>query len=292
MMIFLAGGGACLNTATCANNSPEITVEQRLPPAGGIFNRNNTSNPVSSWNMVYVPYCTGDLHSGTVDNGALPDSPAVTQHFMGRPNLTAFLAWIKTQVPNSTQVLLTGSSAGGFAAALNGTFVQDQFGASIPVTVIDDSGPIFSQSYVQPCLTGAYRAIWGLDASIIQDCGASCKVDLDYQLKIVDNFASRYSNRSFGLIASTQDSELPTFLGVDAMCQPAQLPADAIAKGLTDYRAHFQGTKQSSTYYLAATRHTYLAGDEFYGLDPRGETSPALWVKRVLAGEQNLNLGP
>ena len=38
-----------------------------VPPPDGIFNRLNPTNPIRDWNMVYVPYCTGDIHGGDAD---------------------------------------------------------------------------------------------------------------------------------------------------------------------------------------------------------------------------------
>jgi hypothetical protein len=78
LVIYLEGGGACWDDLTCT-----FPYDSRLPtgvpqfysaamassekPAqlGGLFNLNRSDNPVKDWDMVYVPYCTGDLHSGT-----------------------------------------------------------------------------------------------------------------------------------------------------------------------------------------------------------------------------------
>jgi hypothetical protein len=31
----------------------------------GLLDRNNPKNPVHDWSMVFVPYCKGDVHSGS-----------------------------------------------------------------------------------------------------------------------------------------------------------------------------------------------------------------------------------
>ena len=55
-----------------------------------MFNRGNARNPVKDWNFVYVPYCTGDVHLGTKDNGMVEGVDGA-QHFVGRLNMKAFL---------------------------------------------------------------------------------------------------------------------------------------------------------------------------------------------------------
>ena len=67
LMIYLEGGGACFNDFTCEGNPSAYgnnfffgwTVASG---SSGIFSKNNGNNPIQSWNMVYIPYCSGDLH--------------------------------------------------------------------------------------------------------------------------------------------------------------------------------------------------------------------------------------
>lgn len=39
----------------------------------GVFDLANPRNPVADWSFVYVPYCTGDIHSGS-RTAARPDA--------------------------------------------------------------------------------------------------------------------------------------------------------------------------------------------------------------------------
>ena len=34
----------------------------------GVFDLDNPDNPVRDWTMVFMPYCTGDVHAGTRTN--------------------------------------------------------------------------------------------------------------------------------------------------------------------------------------------------------------------------------
>src|SRR5262245_2593785 len=112
VMIFLMGGGACFDPLTCATN-PANAGGQMTGGSGGVFARTNAANPVKDWNWIFVPYCTGDVHIGTQDNGTVAGVNG-QQHFVGRKNMEAFLQRIVPTFPDATQVVLTGVSAGGF----------------------------------------------------------------------------------------------------------------------------------------------------------------------------------
>jgi len=71
----------------------------------GIFDQNNSKNPVRDWNMIYVPYCTGDIHGGDTDHVL----GGQMRHFHGYANITKYLErWVPT-FPSADKVLLNGS---------------------------------------------------------------------------------------------------------------------------------------------------------------------------------------
>ena len=97
LMVFFEGGGLCFSSHFCDHNpanmmqefsaDPETqgqTIGEVLSALGspairqqpsnlGIFDPSNTANPFAGWNQVYIPYCTGDAHFGTIDQGAVAD---------------------------------------------------------------------------------------------------------------------------------------------------------------------------------------------------------------------------
>ena len=99
LMIFLEGGGACFNAQTCSANPAHFgkseLVNIFVPAEGtnGIFSRIDTNNAVADWNMVYIPYCTGDVHAGSAPNATVP-GVAGTQQFVGYTNVTQYLSRI------------------------------------------------------------------------------------------------------------------------------------------------------------------------------------------------------
>jgi hypothetical protein len=135
LVVYFEGGGACWNDVTCTfpgdgSGGGEGFYTPAIPrgtsPAqlDGIFNLRREDNPVKDWDMVYVPYCTGDLHSGsavqTYDNAGLPGLPAQFDiRHTGFDNTMVVLDWVRRNVEAPRKVLVAGSSAGGYGATIN-----------------------------------------------------------------------------------------------------------------------------------------------------------------------------
>jgi hypothetical protein len=295
LMIYLEGGGACFDSQTCGAN-PDA-VGSRNPSGAGVFDRNNAKNPVKDYNFVYVPYCTGDVHMGAKDDGSV-EGVSGTQHFVGRKNLAAFLKRIIPTFASPEKVLLTGVSAGGFGASSNAAFVQYAFG-EVPVTMIDDSGPTFSNEFLPKCLTQKYVTTWGLDNSILDDCGSACMADADYSVQFLEYSAKRSMDRFNGLIESDQDSIIRGFFGIGTNngaddCQGilllTSMAADDFLAGLLDYRERVKPYPGFSTFYPSSTQHTWLGGDGFYTA-MAGGVSLVDWVQGILDGKPAVHAG-
>lgn len=291
LMIYLEGGGACFDGVTCLANPANVGAQQNAK-TGGLFDRSNTANPVRDWNVVYVPYCTGDVHAGTNDAGNIGGP----QHFVGRLNIEKFMNRVVPTFPNVTQVLLTGISAGGFGAAANADFVQYAFG-TVPVTLIDDSGPPMSSQYVPACLQDKWRTTWGLDGSILKDCGADCPNHSDFTLDFAKHLAKRHPNTLGGLIETTGDNTITLFYGfgtnncTGGLTTP--VPAATFQAGLMDFRSQMQadGYSNFGTYFISGTQHTWLGGASVY-TQTTGGVKLIDWVSNLIDGTSAANVGP
>ncbi|MFI5306118.1 MAG: pectin acetylesterase-family hydrolase [Polyangiales bacterium] len=293
VMIYLEGGGACFDTFTCLANASN-TSSMMMPAAAGILDRSNAENPVKDWNFVYVPYCTGDVHLGTKDDGMIA-GVAGTQHFMGRRNLEAYLNRLVPTFPDADEVLLTGVSAGGFGASANAEFVQWAFG-DIPVSMIDDSGPAMSDKYIPTCLQKAWRTTWGLDGSVLQDCGADCPDPDNFEMDYMKHMAGKAMNRPAGLIEATTDSTITVFYGYGTNnCTgnfATPVPGATFTQGLLDFRAAIQMLYPNfGTYYITSSQHTWLGGASFYSTTVGGMRMVD-WFKNIVTGTSATQVGP
>ncbi len=295
---------------------PRSSPTCRPPPPAyspGIFDFTNAANPVKDWSGVYVPYCTGDVHFGTADNVTVPGDgflPALTgQHFVGHLNMQKFMARIVPTFPSVTQVLLTGASAGGFGAGLNYGLVQDSFG-SIPVTVLDDSGPPFRIQYLPACVQQQWRTLWGFDAALPSDCAECFRSDGSGLTDIVLYWHHKYRNARVGLVSTTQDEVMRLFFGSgDNNCQTnnaSQLAltggqtAAAYTQGLQDLVTTYQCTGALAAYYIGGqnstfpnpTYHQHIFRQEFYqAVTNDGGITMAQWTSNLLSGNLQV-VGP
>ncbi len=148
LLLYLQGGGECDDGPSCWTSSTASNIAtgydkdafdtdptKLLPP----FQRDQ-GYPFADANMVFVPYCTGDVHIGTaIANYEVNGVQTPTYHYGGH-NLDLFLKSLALTFPSLERVWLLGVSAGGFGSFLNQDVVARAFNG-IRVDVIDDSGP-------------------------------------------------------------------------------------------------------------------------------------------------------
>ncbi|OEC43609.1 hypothetical protein A7D27_09155 [Pseudomonas sp. 1D4] len=192
-IIYMEGGGACWDYASCTgqtgirgarnpNGIPDDYMKLMNPSASLVSPFVVRLHPYSrvktqKWNMVYIPYCTGDLYAG--DKVATYDDPAgqkppLTWHHNGLRNGRAVLGWLKDNMPRPGQMLSTGCSAGGAGSLVSHGILRQDL-APDRGFLIDDSGPIFdamvggdSQTYPSLPLQNLIRGAWGLDEGPLQ----------------------------------------------------------------------------------------------------------------------------
>jgi hypothetical protein len=187
-IVYMEGGGACWDYASCSGQSG---IRGARNPNGIPNDYMSLLNPGSSlvspfvvrlhpwtsvktqnWNMVYVPYCTGDVYGG--DRVAVYSDPSgqnapLVWHHNGVRNVRAVVAWLKNNLPRPTQMLSTGCSAGGTGSINNYPHLRRDL-APTRGYLIDDSGPLFTapaganpQQYPSVLLHATIRQVWGLD---------------------------------------------------------------------------------------------------------------------------------
>jgi len=292
LMIFLEGGGACYDKATCLGSFS--TVGHQFLLMGGLFDETVPNNPVKGWNMVYVPYCTGDSHAGTNPSGDVPGGPS-GQKFVGYTNMGVFLKTIVPMFPNLERVLLTGISAGGFGASANAVQVMEAFPKDVKGILIDDSGPAMANKYLSSCLQDRWRTLWGLDDSMLKDCGDACPNKDDFMVDFSKHLAATYSDRKSGIIESSEDGIIRGFFGVGQNNCTASItdlvPAAAFTEGLLDFRSQLSAYPNFYTYYPNSMQHTWLSSPSLYSYSI-GDVALVDWVTAIINDQPTSNVGP
>ncbi len=329
LLVFIEGGGACSSPGFCDYNP--ASVSQRIgsflgddgergatllnsslenvrqqPGAEGIFAPSNAANPFNGWNMVYIPYCTGDVHFGTRTNVTVT-GVAQPQQFVGHLNMQKFVARIVPTFRDKVdRVVLAGSSAGGFGVLLNFSMVQDAFG-EVPVVALDDSSVPFPDKSLPVCLQNRWRELWGFNDAFPPDCMGCFNADGGGLINLAGYLQSKHPNFSAAVISSTEDEVIRAFYSsglndcanfenaspIDAAFGET-FPADEYRQALLDVRMLFQVTGKFASYYMGAdsvkTFHQHLWRPRFYEA-AAGSTAMATWTSSFLRGEMQ-QVGP
>ncbi|NVB42361.1 hypothetical protein G6O69_31350 [Pseudenhygromyxa sp. WMMC2535] len=283
LAIFLEGGGACFNSLTCTLNPSSIATGKFDPgPYSGVFDDEEADNPLMEHNFIYMPYCTGDAFIGSEPVGNVPGGPQ-GQLFVGHDNVITSLERVVDTFPELDDVVVLGMSGGGFGAASNyHTFAS--FFPDNDVALIDDSGPIFRDEYLAPCLQQTFRDVWGVDDSLPQDCADCFGADGGGLWNYLPFVAERYPNAPKGMISSESDGTISTFFGFGANDCSAVVPSfPEFTEALYDLRDNVLVEPSWGTYFLEGSDHTYLGGSDFYGIEVDGVLLVD-WVEDLVDG--------
>jgi pectinacetylesterase len=141
VVFYLQGGGACFSAKTCAPERDLYTtrIGAEDGPAGqsGMFDLADKRNPFADYSIVYVPYCTGDVHIGKTTTKY---APGLTVHHNGYVNGTSALDHLAATFPDATDVAVIGESAGSVAAPLYAGLVSDRLPKARITALADGSG--------------------------------------------------------------------------------------------------------------------------------------------------------
>ncbi|HEX9289944.1 MAG TPA: pectin acetylesterase-family hydrolase [Anaeromyxobacteraceae bacterium] len=276
VLVFMEGGGACWNYATCVTYRGQIAAAgpfgqpqfdvKKTELAGSIFDRSVPSNPFKSSSFVYVPYCTGDVHSGsnvveyTDPTGAGAPS---TYHHVGHENVLAYLKRVAATFPSPGKLVVSGSSAGGFGALVN----YDTFRTYWPtgqLSLVDDSGPPLPGAQVKAQLD-TFDPSWKLYQLLDTFC-TECRTDIT---KGLTSLARRHPADRMSLLSWETDTVIPFFflLSEDAFVSLLLQTAHGTINPLANAKYFLVGGTTATT---PLNRHTVLGHPGDFSVDGVG----------------------
>jgi hypothetical protein len=255
LFIYFEGGGACWDALTCrvlktATQGPvgatEWAARQTALAGVGPFDRTRAANPFKDATMVYIPYCTGDLHAGNNVASYAIGADVQPYHHAGRPDTVLFLSRIFATWPVPERLVVSGSSAGGYGALLN----YDLFRRVYPAArayLVDDAGPLLEADGVPPSERDAWFTTWKLGDVVDPFCPA-CRTDLSAAYTAL---TSRYRGDRMALLSSLQDVTIRTYF---------MLTPDAFQTALLQLIAdHITPTVGFRTFVITGEQHTLLS---------------------------------
>jgi hypothetical protein len=173
--------------------------------------------------MVFLPYCTGDVHSGskiTVYDDAYPQTPRV-QHHAGQANIQAAADWLRANLGQPHKMVLTGYSAGGVGSTVNYANVRNTLEPTGEATLLADSGPLVPaprsgtpEEFPALPMHNTIRAAWGLDEPgglVNRFSGQLDGFDPDNLGSVNVALARTYPQDRFGFLVFTRDTNFSAF---------------------------------------------------------------------------------
>mgnify|MGYP002777819800 CR=1 FL=1 len=287
LAIVFEGGGACFNALSCMINlatygAGDFDGWKDAGGRTGIFAADAPDNPVGAWHVVYIPYCTGDIHAGDRPDAQVPGLDGA-QQFVGYRNVERYLERIYPTFKDVQEVVVAGR---GFGATFNYARIADTFAGR--VTLLEDSGPLMADMVLAPCLQEKVSELWNLPATLPADCPECVPGTPGGSLvNLPVFFGARYPSELHGLISSEEDSIIRSFFGFGANDCAAALPAMSGAEykaGLYDLRDNY--LKNSGTwgsFIQTGDAHTWIGVDAFYTAEVGG-VRLVDWIADLLAG--------
>lgn len=277
VLFYLEGGGACFSAETCASETATYNVNldgDDGPGDDGIFDLGNDENPLADHSMVYVPYCTGDLHLGDKVNQY---NDEVTVQHNGYTNTSTALAGAAALFPDAVDVVVAGSSAGSAGAPGFGGGAHDVWPDAEIAVVADGSGAYPGT----PEITLAIGGLWGVAGGIpLWPETADLPVEAWSLHGLFVNSTAHVPGIRFASYNDAFDEVQATFAGMIGL-DSANL-VDLIDE--TNESIRSQGVDLVS-WVSPGTEHTILGRPELYDEEIDGERFVD-WLTAFLAGDE------
>lgn len=280
VLFFMEGGGACFTAETCDPANPTYTTSVRygddfgeFRSPTGIFDFANPLNPFADHTIVFVPYCTGDVHIGNTEHDY--GGGVVIQH-KGYVNGTNALSTTLERYPDAAEIVVAGESAGSVPSPLYAGLASDLF-PDARITVLADGSGAYPDI---PGINGVIGDVWGT-MNAVPDWPVNAGVTTE-----------TWSFPGLFIKAGTHDPDI-TFARHDYAFDETQvffaglagIPADDLVSLIDQNEAQVEaGGVTLFSYISPGDSHTILGKDEFY-TQTVGGVLLVEWVTALLAGE-------
>lgn len=294
LMVYFQGGGGCWTGATCDPDlQPTYTIQARqelieVKPGeprperamSGIFDYTRDDNPLADYSVVFVPYCTGDVHLGTrTVSYQAPDAEdheghEFSVHHRGATNAQAALDWTFEAFESPATVFVTGSSAGSIPSPYYAHRVKDHYPEARVVQLGDGSG-----GYRRTEASARPDEQWGT-SDLVGDVPYLAELpegEFDYEALYV-GAAKKHPDVQFAQYDAAEDAVQVRFLTIGGGDVPKLQPL------LDANRADIENEVSNFVHFTASgDSHTILGRPELYTFRV-GEVTFRDWLQDLIEG--------
>jgi len=167
VVMYYQGGGACWNALTCGVVG---TFDKEVDPNGsdnpnntttGFGDLTNSNNPFKDWTIIFVSYCTGDIHFGDATASYNFGGTTYPTYHKGWHNARTAEKWAREHFVAPDEVFVTGSSAGAYGAFFNAPLHHFVWPDS-KFTVLADAG----NGIITPTFLTQRFPVWNFEAHL------------------------------------------------------------------------------------------------------------------------------
>ena len=295
LLMYYQGGGACWEQLTCSVPVCDASATAGDNPNGattGFFDRNNPNNPFRDWNVVFVSYCSCDIHLGdsAQDYDNLdPMTPLHVEH-RGYHNSKVAEKWAREHFVNPEEVFVTGSSAGAYGAWFNGPLLERVWPASKFDILADAGNGVITTDF----LTNSFPN-WNFAANLPTDIPGLSDVltngtGIPGYTEIV---ANQFPNTTFAHYSSAYDGGTGGQTGFYNVMLNNNDPIAALSwwNGSCQFNTQMRQQAQDTSaaiptnyrYYIGTgSRHTMFGSNKVYTDTTGGVPTLLSWVNAML----------
>jgi hypothetical protein len=269
LLIYFQGGGACWDWVSCSGMFDTSVDGNELREYRGIFDFSNPANPFRDYAVLFVPYCTGDVHVGAAKVSYSEEAGARPVAHCGARNVESALVWVRDRIDRPVRVVVAGASAGSYGAVFHAPRIAALYPSAALVTVGDSGVPLLN----------GYEEIlerWGAGSVLRPPRGGEEKASLTLE-RAYQEAAAPPNMEAIAQITSDHDAVQSAFYLISG--SPSWREE---TYALLDRLERWAPSVHS--FVVSGADHGLMRTDAFYEY-AAGGTRLADWVARLVSGE-------
>jgi hypothetical protein len=303
LLMYYEGGGACWDPVTCGAElcKQDVTLGDYADLTAlsggfgsGFADLSDPRNPFKDWHIVYVPYCTCDVHWGdaAVDYEALGPFPARHVEHRGYDNAKLAEKWAREHFLVPEDIFVTGSSAGAYGATVHAMPLNEAYPAAM-ISMLGDAGNgVITQEFLEEQFGN-----WGVEQNLPDVPGIDDVPVEDLSIPdIIEAAARYYPETNWGHYTAAYDGGTGGQTGFyHVMLNPYLPPVwpnwwqsscafnDVMRQQVADTEAAVSLENDNYRYYIASgSAHTMFGNPRVYA-DTTGGVPPLVdWVNDMI----------